>query len=57
MQLLIYTKLFAIQRIEGNESAGGFGDKKNLFTPLQGIKGIEAFTLDYKVVNKICGEY
>jgi len=31
-------------------------EKKNIFTPLHGIKGIEAFTLDYKVIRNFLKE-
>jgi len=42
-------QLFAIQNLAGGEAMGSLGEKRNLFTPASGIKGIEAFTLDYKV--------
>lgn len=43
-------QVFAIQNVSGSSDSTFFMDKNtNVFTPVGNIKGIEAFTLDYKV--------
>lgn len=47
-------QLFAIQNVTGAGGEGfnfsGTGERGNIYTPLQNIKGLEAFSLDYKVI-------
>lgn len=42
-------QVFAMQNIMGNNEFNVMNDKNNIYTPIGNVKGIEAFTLDYKV--------